>query len=102
MFKPFLKRQILDASKLTGFIDDNFKIDEDGRKFSKWVENTRGKRSNCSLRAISPFPTVFSKDLYSRHVKNQGLFLEGLKGMGFNQVPSLYGHPVDHSNILHL
>ena len=28
-----------------------------------------GKRRNCSLRAISPFPTVFSKDLYCRHVK---------------------------------
>ena len=28
-----------------------------------------GKRRNCSLRAISPFPTVFSNDLYCRHVK---------------------------------
>ena len=28
-----------------------------------------GKRRNCSLRAISPFPTVFSKDMYCRHVK---------------------------------
>ena len=27
-----------------------------------------GKRRNCSLRAISPFPTVFSKGLYCRHV----------------------------------
>ena len=31
-----------------------------------------GKRRNCSLRAISPFPTVFSKDLYCRHVKKPG------------------------------
>ena len=30
-----------------------------------------GKRRNCSLRAISPFPTVFSKDLYCRHVKTR-------------------------------
>ena len=29
-----------------------------------------GKRRNCSLRAISPFPAVFSKDLNCRHVKN--------------------------------
>ena len=29
------------------------------------------KRWNCSLWAISPFPTVFSKDLYSRHVKSR-------------------------------
>ena len=34
----------------------------------------RGKRRNCSLRAISPFPTVFSKDLYCRHVKTRACF----------------------------
>ena len=28
-----------------------------------------GKRRNCSLRSISPFPTVFSRDLNGRHVK---------------------------------
>ena len=46
-----------------------FKFDKNGRKFIKRVENTGGKRRNCSLRAISPFPTVFSKDLYCRYVK---------------------------------
>ena len=30
-----------------------------------------GKRRTCLLRAISPFPTVFSKDLYRRHVKSR-------------------------------
>ena len=40
---PFPKRQILDASKLKKFADDNFKYDENGRKFSMWVENTVGK-----------------------------------------------------------
>ena len=64
----FTRRQILDSSKLKEFADDNFKFDENGRKLSKRVENT-GKRINCSLRAIYPFPTVFSKDLYCRHVK---------------------------------
>ena len=34
-----------------------------------------GKRRNCSLRAISPFPTVFSKDFYYRLVK-KGLVWE--------------------------
>ena len=29
-----------------------------------------GKRRNCLLQAISPFATVFSKDLYCRHVKS--------------------------------
>ena len=28
-----------------------------------------GKSRNCSLQANSPFPTVFSQDLYWRHVK---------------------------------
>ena len=30
-----------------------------------------GKRKNCSLRAISPFPPEFSKELYNGHVKTQ-------------------------------
>ena len=37
-----------------------------------------GKWRNCSLRAISPFPTVFSKDLYCRHIK-PGLVWERVK-----------------------
>ena len=57
--KPFPKRQILDSSKLREFADNYFKFDENGRKFSKQVENTAGgKRRNC----LFPFPTVFSKD----------------------------------------
>ena len=34
---------ILDSSKLKEFADDNFKFDENGRRLSKWVENTVGK-----------------------------------------------------------
>ena len=37
-----------------------------------------GKRTNCSLRAISLFPTVFSKKLVLQTRKNQGLFGKGL------------------------
>ena len=37
-----------------------------------------GKRRNCSLRAISPFPTVFSKDLYCRNVKLGACLGKGL------------------------
>ena len=64
--KPFPKRQILDSLKMKEFADDNLKFDENGtgRKLC-------GKRKNCSLRAISPFPTEFSKDLYCRHVKTR-------------------------------
>ena len=80
---PFPNRKFF-TSKLRKFADDNFKFDENGRKFSKWVENC-GKRRNCSLRATSPFPAVFSKSLYCRHVKTQGLF-----GKGLNQGHSGY------------
>ena len=37
----------------------------------------KGKRRNCSLRAISPLPTVFSKDSYCRHVKTRASMGKG-------------------------
>ena len=36
-----------------------------------------GKRRNCSLQAISSFPTVFSKDFYCRHVKTRACLGKG-------------------------
>ena len=66
---PSPKRHILDSSRLKEYADDNFEFDKNGRKLSKQVEKHCGKRRNCSLRAISPFPAVFSKGLYCRHVK---------------------------------
>ena len=48
-----------------------------GGKLSKQVENN-GKRRNCSLRAISPFPTVFSKDFTTDTQKAQGLLGKGI------------------------
>ena len=42
------------------------------RKWQRVIQTGRkhcGKRRNCSLRAISPFPTVFSKGLFPRGVK---------------------------------
>ena len=41
--RPFPKRQFLDSAKLKEFAVDNFRFDEYGRKFMKWVENTVGK-----------------------------------------------------------
>ena len=70
MDQPFPKRSILDSSILKQFGDANYIFDENDRKFFKWVE----KRRNHLLRAISSFPSLLSKDLYSRHVKNKGLF----------------------------
>ena len=38
-----------------------------------------GKKRNCSLRAISPFPAVFSKDIlvYCRHAKTRAWLGKG-------------------------
>ena len=36
-----------------------------------------GKRRNCSLRAISPFPTLFSKYLYYRHAETRACLGKG-------------------------
>ena len=74
---PFPKQQILDCSKLKEFADDNFKFVGNGRKLSKTGRKHCGKRRNCSLRAISPFPTVFSKGLYCRHIKTRACLGKG-------------------------
>ena len=74
---PFPRRQILDSSKLKEFADDKFKFYENARKFSKIDKRHCGKRRNCSLRAISPFLTVFSKKLYCRHVKTSDCMGKG-------------------------
>ena len=50
------------------FADDNFKYNANGGKFFRTVENTVGKGKICLLRAISPFPAMFSEDFYCRHV----------------------------------
>ena len=63
------RRQILDWSKLKQSADDNFKFDENSRKFFIWVENTVGKGEIARHEHISPLPSVFSKDLFPRGVK---------------------------------
>ena len=62
---------MLDSSKLKEFADNNSKFDGNGGKFPKRVDNT------ACLRAISPFPTVFSEDLYCRHIKTRACFEKG-------------------------
>ena len=51
--------------------DGNFKFDENGGKILKEVENTVGKGE------IAPFPTMFSRDLYCRHVKTRASLGKG-------------------------
>ena len=78
--EPFPKQQILDSSKMEEFADDNFEFNENGRKFSKRVENTEGKGEIACYKQFLLFPQCFQKDLYCRHVQNQGLFGKGLTG----------------------
>ena len=64
---------------LPNFADDNFEFNENGGKLFEGVENT-GKRRSCLLRALSPFPTVFSKRLILQTSKNNGLLGSGSVG----------------------
>ena len=68
--------QTTNFGNLKEFADDNFKLDENGGKFSKLVEK-HWEKENCLLRAISPFPTVFSNDLYCRQVKTRACLGKG-------------------------
>ena len=59
--KPITRWQILDWSKLKQSADDNFKFDENIRKFSKWVENTVGKGEIARYEQFLLFPQRFQK-----------------------------------------
>ena len=52
---------ILDPSKLKEFPEDNFKIDENGQKCSKRVENNVGKGEIALYRQFLLFPQCFQK-----------------------------------------
>ena len=53
--------QILDRSKLKQSAGDNFKFDENSRKFSKRVENTVGKEEIACYEQFLLFPQCFQK-----------------------------------------
>ena len=61
LINPLPKRRILDPSKLKEFADDKFKFDENGRKFSKWLENTVGKGEIARYEQFLLFPLCFQK-----------------------------------------
>ena len=58
---PLPDNRILDRSKLKQSLDDNFKFDENSRKFSKWVENTVGKGEIACYEQFLLFPQCFQK-----------------------------------------
>ena len=50
---------MLDSSKLKGFADDNFRFDENDRKFSKLIENTVGNGEIACYKLFLIFPQCF-------------------------------------------
>ena len=72
-------RQILGSSKLKEFADDNFKFYKNGRKFSKWVEKTRGKKEKVLITSDFSFSLCVFQSLVLQTRKNQGLFGKGLR-----------------------
>ena len=61
LVQTITRRQILDSSKLKELADDNFKIDENGRKLSKRVENTVGKGEIARYEQFLLFLQCFQK-----------------------------------------
>ena len=59
--RSFPKRQILDSSKLKESVDNNFKLDESGRIFSKMIENIVGKGEIARYEQFLLFPQCFQK-----------------------------------------
>ena len=60
------------------FADDNFKFDEDGRKFSGWVETTVGKGEIARCEQFLLFPQCFQKTCTADTLK-PGLAWERVK-----------------------
>ena len=61
MLFPFPNGKFLDFSKLKELGDDNFELDENGRKFSKQAENTVGKGEIARYKKILHFQQCFPK-----------------------------------------
>ena len=59
--QPFPKQQLLDSAELEDFADDNFKFYENGRKFSRRVENTVEKGEIARNEQFLLFPLCFQK-----------------------------------------
>ena len=55
------KHQILDSSKLKEVANNNFRFDENGRNFSKWIENTVGKGEIACYEQFLLSPQCFQK-----------------------------------------
>ena len=65
-FNPFPNDEILDSSKLKEFADDNFKLNENGRKFSKWVEHSVGTVEIARYEQFLLFQQCFHQHVKTR------------------------------------
>ena len=61
VINSFPKQQILHSSKLKEFAEDNFKFDENGRKFFKREANTKEKGEIACSKQFLLFPPCFRK-----------------------------------------
>ena len=57
----FPKRQFVDSSKPKEFADNSFEFDENGRNFSKWVENAMGEGEIACYKQFLLFSKCFQK-----------------------------------------
>ena len=62
--------QILDLSEFKAFADDNLNVYQKLKFALGKVENIVVKGENAGYQHFSPFPTMFSKDLFFRVVKS--------------------------------
>ena len=68
----------LDSSKPKEFADNNFKSDENSRKFFERVENTVGKGEIARYEQFLLFPQCFQKTWYYRQIKTRAYFRKWL------------------------
>ena len=80
---------MLDSSKLEEVADDNFKFDENCRKFFKWVEkNTVGKGEIACYEQFLLFQHSFQKT--STDTEKPGLVRERIHGSRPETISRLY------------
>ena len=71
------KQQIFYSSTLKEFAGNNFKFDENGKKFSKRVKNTEGKGENACYEQFLRIQCF--QNTYTADKLNQGLVWERVK-----------------------
>ena len=69
LLNPLADDKILDRSNLRQSADDNFKFDENSRKFSKQVENTVGKGEIAHYKQFLLLPQCFQKACFQEASK---------------------------------